>query len=81
MAGIFTSLQYLLDGCLHALTSRFTRWTKPLTSSLPLATLTYLGKSKAKLIAENTLLHQQLPVVDRCSRSYVVAGSLGNPVG
>jgi hypothetical protein len=60
MGRVFTTLQCLLDGCLHALTSRFTRWTKPLTSSLPLATLTDLGKSKSELIAENAFLRQQL---------------------
>jgi putative transposase len=65
MTGVFLSLQRLKDGCLDALSSRFTRWTKPLGTSLPLATLTDLGKSKSQLIAENALLRQQLIVLRR----------------
>jgi len=65
MAGVFTSLQRLLDGCLHAISSRLTHWTKPLGTSLPLATLADLGKSKSQLIAENALLRQQLIVLRR----------------
>src|SRR5207248_8439961 len=48
-----------------ALTFRFTRWTKPITSSLPLGTLADLGRSKSELIAENALLRQQLIVLRR----------------
>ncbi|HET8914043.1 MAG TPA: integrase core domain-containing protein, partial [Ktedonobacteraceae bacterium] len=44
---------------------RLTRWTKPLGISLPLATLTDLGRSKSELIAENALLRQQLIVLKR----------------
>jgi putative transposase len=65
MAGVFTSLQRLKDGCLDALSSRFARWTKPLRTSLPLATLTDLGKSKSQLIAENALLRHQLIILKR----------------
>jgi putative transposase len=50
---------------LHALTSRFACWTKPLRTSLPLSTLTNLGRSKSELIAENALLRQQLIVLRR----------------
>ena len=64
MAGILTSLR-LLDGCLHALSSRLTRWTKPLSSSLPLGTLADLGRNKSELIAENALLRQQLIILKR----------------
>jgi putative transposase len=53
------------DGCLEALSSRLTRWTKPLGASLPLATLTDLGRSKSELIAENALLRQQLIMLRR----------------
>ena len=55
MAGVFPSLQRLLEGCLDAHSSRFAGWTKPLVISLLLATLTELGKSKSQLIAENAL--------------------------
>jgi putative transposase len=65
MAGVFTTLQRLKDSCLEALTSRFARWTKPLRASLPLSTLTDLGRSKSELLAENALLRQQLIVLKR----------------
>jgi putative transposase len=65
MARVFTPLKRLLDGCLQALSSRFTRWTKPLSSSLLLGTLTDLGRSKAELVAVNALLRQQLIVLRR----------------
>jgi len=65
MAGVLTHLQRLLDGCLDALSSRLTRWTKPLGTSLPLATLTDLSRSKSELIAEIALLRQQLIILER----------------
>ena len=65
MGRVFTSLRRLKDGCLDALSSRFARWTKPLRTSLPLATLTDLGRSKSELIAENALLRQQLIILKR----------------
>jgi putative transposase len=65
MGRVFTTLQCLLGGCLHVLTSRLARWTKPLVTSLPLATLTDLGRSKSELIAENVLLRQQLIILKR----------------
>src|SRR6266568_3103979 len=65
MAGVITSLQRLKDGCLDVLSSRFAGGTKPLRTSLPLATLTDLGRSKSQLIAENALLRQQLIMLHR----------------
>jgi len=65
MAGVFPSFLRLLDGCLHALIFRLARWTKPLTSSLPLQTLSDLGRSKSELVAENALLRQQLIILTR----------------
>src|SRR5438874_2938722 len=65
MAGVVTPLMRLLDGCRYALSSRLTHWMKPLTSSLPLSTLTDLSRSKSELIAENALLRQQLIVLKR----------------
>jgi hypothetical protein len=56
MAGMVTYLRRLKNGCLDALTSRFTRWTKSLGTSLPQATLTDLNRSKSELIAENAPL-------------------------
>jgi hypothetical protein len=51
--------------CLDLFHARFLRWTKPLTSSLMLETLTDLGRSKSQLIAENALLRQQLIILRR----------------
>jgi putative transposase len=65
MAGIVTPLRRLLDGCRHVLSARLTRLTKPLTSSLPLQTLTDLSRSKSELVAENALLRQQLIILRR----------------
>jgi transposase InsO family protein len=65
MAGILTPLLRLLEGCLHALSTCFARWTKPLTSSLPLQTLADLRRSKSELVAENALLREQLIILKR----------------
>jgi hypothetical protein len=65
MAGVLTHLRRLKDGCWHALSSRFARWTKPLTFSLPLQTMADLVRSKSELIAENALLRQQLIILKR----------------
>jgi putative transposase len=65
MGRVFTTLQRLKNGCLHALSSRFSHWTRPLRTSLPLSTLTDLGRSKSELIAENALLRQQLIILKR----------------
>jgi transposase InsO family protein len=51
--------------CLDMLHSCFLRWTKPLSTSLPLGTLTDLSRSKPELIAENALLRQQLIILRR----------------
>src|SRR5437870_2277164 len=65
MARVLKHLQRLKNGCLDALSSRFTRWTKPLGISLPLATVADLGRSKSELIAENAILRQQLIILNR----------------
>ena len=65
MGHVFTSLQRLKDGCLEILSARFAGCTKPLGTSLPLATLTDLGRSKSELIAENALLRKPLIVLKR----------------
>jgi putative transposase len=65
MARILKHLQRLKNGCLEALSSHITRWTKPLTSSLPLQTLADLGRSKSELLAEIVLLRQQLIILER----------------
>jgi putative transposase len=65
MASVLTHLLRLKEDCWDALSSRFAGWTRPLGTSLPLATLTDLGKSKSQLIAENALLRQQLIMLKR----------------
>ena len=65
MGRVFTTLRRLKNGCWDALSSRLTRWTKPLTSSLLLQTLADLCRSKFELLAENALLRQQLIVLKR----------------
>ena len=65
MAGVFTSLQRLKDGCLQTLSSRLTHLTRPLTSSLPLQILADLSRSKTELVAENALLREQLIILQR----------------
>jgi putative transposase len=65
MAGVLIHLLRLKEGCWDALSSRFARWTKPLRTSFPLATLTDLGRSKSELIAENALLRHQLITLKR----------------
>ena len=65
MGRVFTALQRLLNDCLHTLSSRLTRWSKPLLTSLPLQTIADLGRSKPELIAENALLRQQLIILRR----------------
>jgi putative transposase len=65
MSSVLTPLLRLKGFCLDVLHPRFVRWTKPLTTSLPLGTLTDLGRSKSQLIAENALLRQQLIMLSR----------------
>jgi hypothetical protein len=60
MSRVLPPLLRVKGFCLDVLHPRFVRWTKPLTPSLPLGTLTDLGRSKSELIAENALLRQQL---------------------
>ena len=60
-----THLRRLKKNCLEALSSRLTRWTKPLMSSFLLGTLADLGRSNSELIAENALLRQQLIILQR----------------
>ena len=65
MAGVLISLRRLKYGCMHALSAHLTRWTKPLTSCLPLQTLADLGRSNSELVAENAFLRQQLIILRR----------------
>jgi putative transposase len=65
MSRVLLPLQRLKGFCLDVLHPRCVHWTKPLTPSLPLGTLTDLGRSKSELIAENALLRQQLIMLSR----------------
>ena len=65
MDHILPHLLRLRRCCLDILHACFLRWTKPLSTSLLLAALTDLGRSKSQLIAENALLRQQLIILSR----------------
>jgi putative transposase len=62
---ILSPLKRLVGPLVIGLRARFLQWTTPLTSSLPLATLADLGRSKSELVAENALLRQQLIILKR----------------
>ena len=62
---IFSGLKRLVVSYVNEWRASIVHWTKPLTSSLPLGTLADLGRSKSELIAENTLLRQQLIMLQR----------------
>ena len=65
MGRVFLPLLRLKGFCLDVLPSRLVRWTKPLSTSLPLETLADLGRSKSELIAENALLRKPLIILRR----------------
>jgi putative transposase len=62
---IFNSLMYLVTSGFQRLHSVMIRWTKPLSTSLMLGTVTDLFRSKSQLVAENALLRQQLIILRR----------------
>ncbi len=65
MPGILTFFKLLTDRGFQSLHHRFLAWTKPDTTSLLLATLTDLARSKSELVAENALLRQQVIILRR----------------
>src|SRR5947209_7370366 len=65
MQRILTFITRLTRFCLQSYHHRFVAWTKPDTTSLLLATLTDLARSKSELVAENALLRQQLIILRR----------------
>ena len=65
MHGILTCFKRLVGYGLQSLHHRFVAWTTPDTTSLLLATLTDLARSKSELVAENALLRQQLIILRR----------------
>jgi putative transposase len=62
---IHSCLKRLVGIYVSVFCTRFVRWTKPLTSSLPHGTLADLTRSKPELMAENALLRQQLIILKR----------------
>ena len=56
MHGILTFFKRLAGHGFQSLHHRFVAWTKPETTSLLLATLTDLARSKSELVAENARL-------------------------
>jgi hypothetical protein len=62
---ILSHLKRLMVPSVKVLRTCFVQWTKPLTSSSPIGTLTDLARSKPELVAENALLRQQLLILNR----------------
>jgi hypothetical protein len=62
---IVTFVTCLTRLCLRSLHHRYVTWTKPDTTSLLLGTLIDQARSKSQLLAENTLLRQQLIILSR----------------
>jgi len=62
---ILNSLKHLMTAGFQRLHSVMTRWTNPLSTSLMLATVTDLFRSKSQLVAENALLRQRLIILRR----------------
>ena len=65
LARCLSHLQDLVRHCAHAVSTRFSHWTKPLTFSLAGGVATDLVRSKRELVLENALLRQQLIVLNR----------------
>ena len=65
MHRILTVFKRLAGHGFQSLHHRFIAWTKPETTSLLLGTLTDLARNKSELVAENTLLRQQLIILRR----------------
>jgi putative transposase len=63
--GILTFFKRLAGHGFQSLHHRFVAWTKPESTSLLLATLTDLARSKSELVAENALLRQQVIILRR----------------
>jgi putative transposase len=62
---IVTFSKRLTRICFQSLHRRFVDWTQPSTTSFMLGTVTDLVRSKSELVAENTLLRQQLIILRR----------------
>ncbi len=62
---MLNSVQRFVDSAVQAIRHRVARWTKPANSSLISGTVVDLTRSKAELVVENTLLRQQLIVLQR----------------
>ncbi len=65
MPRILISIKQQLFFHFHALQEHVLCWIKPPTTSLVLGTLADLSRGKAELLAENTLLRQQLIILRR----------------
>ena len=80
MHGILTFFKRLAGHGFQSLHYRFVAWTKPETTSLLLATLTDLARSKSELVAENARLastsdHPASPGETPCHFTHSLADS------
>src|SRR5215469_14226900 len=62
---ILTFVTCMTRFCLQSLHHRLVAWTKPNSTSLLLATLTDLARSKSELVTENALLRKPLIILRR----------------
>jgi hypothetical protein len=63
--GIFISIKHRICFSFHVIQERFSRWIKPSTTSLLLATFADMTRGKSALLAENALLRHQLVILRR----------------
>src|SRR5438105_9317766 len=62
---VFISIKQRVCFSFHVIQHRFSRWIKPSTTSLLLATFAEVTRGKAELLAENALLPHQLIILGR----------------
>jgi transposase InsO family protein len=62
---VFISIKQRVFFSFHAIQERFSRWIKPLSTSLLLGTFADVVRGKSELLAENALLRHQLDILRR----------------
>jgi putative transposase len=62
---LFISIKQRVSFSFHAIRERFSRWIKPLSTSLLLGTFVDMTRRKSELLAENVLLRHQLVILRR----------------
>ena len=65
MPCVFISIKQRVFFRFHSIQGHFSRWIKPLTTSLLLGTFADITRGKSELLAENALLRYQLVILRR----------------